>query len=193
MYKSASFGEIKHKNHLFDKYDDELENEKESNDDCLYVPEIDQITDKIYLGNYDAARMKEMLIMRGITHILVCGKNMEELYKDEFQYMVIPIIDDPNENISAHFPNCFEFIENSEKVFVHCQAGISRSVTMVIAYLMWKNKIDYRSSFKYVVTRRKVAFPNNGFIKQLKEFENEILKNKKYFIYKNFFILKIFN
>ena len=86
------------------------------------------------------------------------------------------IIEDfPNIDISKYFSEAFEFIEkaknNQSIVFVHCQMGKSRSVSIVIAYLMKYFKHSFASAFDFVRSRRKIAFPNIGFIKKLKEYE----------------------
>lgn len=43
-------------------------------------------------------------------------------------------------------------------------AGVSRSATIVIAYLMKKRKLSYDDAFKFVKTRRVIVWPNDGFI-----------------------------
>lgn len=182
MYKKSSYENLFFNSTLFgDKEDKENEAMFMTSIDYCFLPEIDQITDKIYLGNYDAARMKEMLKMRNITHIMAVGKSLEALYPDEFAYLVVPVMDRKNENIAFYFKQCFEFIDNAEKIYIHCQAGVSRSATVVIAYLMWKMKMKYRDAHKYVLTKRRIISPNEGFVKQLKKFENEVFENKKYF------------
>ena len=57
------------------------------------------------------------------------------------------------------------FIENAfknkrNKVLVHCAAGVSRSATIVISYLMKLKKWSYFDTKKYVLKRRKVISPN---------------------------------
>ena len=56
-------------------------------------------------------------------------------------------------------------------------AGISRSATIVIAYLMYMNKLNFEEAFQLVKTNRPIICPNNGFIKQLKKFEKDIKDN----------------
>ena len=41
------------------------------------------------------------------------------------------------------FKECIEFIENATKIYIHCMAGVSRSPTIVIAYLMWTQKMKF--------------------------------------------------
>ena len=55
-------------------------------------------------------------------------------------YKVIGILDMPYVNIMKYFPSAIQFIKDAIKsggtVFVHCFAGISRSSSCIIAYLM---------------------------------------------------------
>ena len=61
------------------------------------------------------------------------------------------------------------------KVFVHCVAGVSRSSTIVISYLMKINKWTFDKSLQFVQNKRPKIMPNNGFIQQLKEYQSKLL------------------
>lgn len=137
----------------------------------FFFPEIDQITEKIFLGNEDAQRDKEKLKKLGITHILVVGNGLEIFHPTDFEYKQFEVNDFPTENISKYFQEAFDFIEKSDKVFVHCAAGVSRSATIVIAYIMKKKKLDHESALAFVTSKRPVIYPNSGFIKQLSEYK----------------------
>ena len=70
-------------------------------------------------------------------------------------------------------------------------AGASRSATIVIAYLMWTQKMDYEKAFQFVKDKRYIVYPNFGFRKQLQQFE-KLLKENDYDIDKiNFKEIKI--
>lgn len=56
-------------------------------------------------------------------------------------------------------------------MLVHCQAGISRSATIVIAYCMWKEHLSADAATAVVAAARNVIWPNMGFKTQLQEFE----------------------
>ena len=55
-------------------------------------------------------------------------------------------------------------------VLVHCIAGVSRSVSMVLAYLIREHAMTYEQAYTLVKQRRKIIHPNDGFIDQLKKY-----------------------
>ena len=66
------------------------------------------------------------------------------IFADKFVYKIIPVLDVPSENIIPYFENACNFIDSVlktsyGKILVHCFAGMSRSPSFVIAYLMKKN------------------------------------------------------
>jgi len=46
---------------------------------------------------------------------------------------------------------------------VHCYAGVSRSATIVIAYLMAEMNMGFMDAFSFTKSKRFVVFPNFGF------------------------------
>lgn len=58
-------------------------------------------------------------------------------------------------------------------MLIHCHAGISRSATVCIAYLMYKNNLSLEKAFDHVRSRRGVISPNLNFMQQLQEFEKD--------------------
>lgn len=80
--------------------------------------------------------------------------------------MQIKINDFNGVDITKYFDETYEFIEENLKnsnVLVHCQAGISRSPTIIIAYLMKKNKMTFLEALNHVFALRNEINPNNGF------------------------------
>lgn len=137
--------------------------------------EINEITPKLYLGNNQGAKQKEALIQLGITHILVCGYYLHEYYPDDFTYKTVEIEDNVQENLLYHLLDCIDFINKATKVLVHCRAGISRSSSIVVGYLMLENKWAYIKARDFVMSKRDIINPNEKFEEQLFEFE-DILK-----------------
>ena len=133
------------------------------------------IKNKLFLGNYYSATQKEELKKRGVTHILMVGYLLHEFFPDDFEYGNIEIEDDERENIFRYFYTCINFIEESKICFVHCQAGVSRSASIVIAYVMYNLKLKYEDALKYVRDKREYIYPNNGFRLQLKDLEKVLI------------------
>ncbi len=99
--------------------------------------------------------------------------------ENTFEHKKVNICDAPDYNIIQYFKECLEFIGCNKKVFVHCSAGASRSPTIVIAYLIWRNKMTLNDAFNLVKEKRPIIQPNPGFLQQLKQFEI-LLKDKEY-------------
>lgn len=62
-------------------------------------------------------------------------------------------------------------IKNNKNILVHCHAGLSRSATIVCAYLIRKNGWSCEEAVSFVKKKRNRIRPNEGFIKMLKDYE----------------------
>lgn len=131
----------------------------------------DKITDNIYLSDYASSLNKNKLKDEGITHILTLVIGVNEIYPEDFKYKIIELMDCKTENISQYFDECIKFIDecinNNGKILIHCSQGISRSPTIVIAYLINKYAKNYSDIYQYIKEKRKIVEPNEGFKKQL--------------------------
>ena len=55
-------------------------------------------------------------------------------------------------------------------------AGISRSTSCVIAYLMKERGFEFWNALNFVRSRRSIICPNMGFMRQLQEYEKTLPK-----------------
>ena len=103
---------------------------------------------------------------------------MEQKFADTFRYKVVELSDAVESDIQKHFRECIQFLEEEftadRTVYVHCAAGVSRSASVVISYFMWKNKMTLVEAVAAVKEKRPCIKPNNGFMIQLANFENEL-------------------
>ena len=158
------------------------------------LSDINQITDTLYLGNMESAfnikKLKGLGIRKVLTVMSAFGNHYPE---NTFIHKKIEIDDDYESNIIQYFKECLLFIDGYDKVFVHCAAGMSRSATIVIAYIMWKKKLFLNEAIKFVKNKRPIIQPNLNFMKQLEIFQDLLIK-KDYDINKiNFKKIKINN
>ncbi|KAK9060577.1 hypothetical protein SSX86_021283 [Deinandra increscens subsp. villosa] len=139
-----------------------------------------QIEEGLYLGSVGAANNKTLLKSLNITHILTVSGSIPPSYPNDFTYKVVAVHDKSDVNIAQFFDDCFDFINEAKKtggVLVHCLAGVSRSVTIVVAYLMKKHGMSSSEALKLAKSKRRVAAPNSGFMLQLKGYEKTASKD----------------
>jgi protein-tyrosine phosphatase len=132
---------------------------------------IDKITDNIYLGDFRAADDSEILKINGITHVINCAKDMPEVFPEHFKYLSLHLRDIVGEDLTEAISLSLEFIRNAERVFIHCKQGVSRSASIVIAYLIKYKKMSYDSALSLLQMIRFCVNPNPGFEIQLRKFE----------------------
>jgi protein-tyrosine phosphatase len=144
---------------------------------------IDKIIDGLYLSGDDVATNRQILISNKITHILNVTTNVPNKFESEIIYKRLHLYDLPTQIID--FNASFEFIDNAlnnsdekNNILVHCNQGKSRSVAIVIAYLLQKSIFKtFSHALDYVKEKRPRALPNHGFIQQLNELEEKIFNN----------------
>ena len=157
-----------------------MNNENNGNLKVIKEMPLSQVTENLYLGNIKDAQSAAKLKSLGITKVLsIINESQLLKYSDNIEHKLINVADIPRQNIIQYFGECLMFIDdNNKKVLVHCYAGVSRSATIVIAYIMWKNQLDYAEASKYLERIRPIIFPNYGFVRQLEIFDKLLKKNK---------------
>lgn len=137
---------------------------------------MNQIEEGLFLGNVDSAENAELIRSNNITKIVSI---LESFYLSNVfegvEYHRIAIQDSITSNILKHLPNAIRFISDAQKnghnVLVHCAAGISRSSSVVIAYLMVKYNKSYMEIREFVNQKRRGICPNSGFERQLQSID----------------------
>ncbi|KAL3507979.1 hypothetical protein ACH5RR_033361 [Cinchona calisaya] len=137
-----------------------------------------KIEEGLYLGSLGAANNKTALKSLNVTHVLTVANSLPPAHPNDFVYKIVDIPDREDTNISQYFDDCFEFIDGANRkggaVLVHCFVGRSRSVTVVVAYLMKKHGMSVSQALEHVKSKRPVASPNSGFMLQLQNFEKTL-------------------
>ena len=134
----------------------------------------------MYLGSQVHAQSHETLKVLQITHILNATKGPATIFPG-IKYCRVCIEDSESEKISVFFQRAYEFIEQAfientqganNAVLVHCAKGVSRSPSIVVMFLMRSTGMGFDEAMAFVKRHRDFVEPNEGFIKELKEFEN---------------------
>ncbi|GFP88316.1 protein-tyrosine-phosphatase mkp1 [Phtheirospermum japonicum] len=146
---------------------------------AFFDKECSKILDHIYLGSDVIAKNRETLRLNKITHVLNCvGFSCAEYFKNELVYKTLWLQDCPSEDITSILYDVFDYFEDVRelggRVFVHCCHGVSRSTSLVIAYLMWKNGQNFDDAFEFVKKARGVTNPNVGFACQLLQCQKRV-------------------
>ncbi|KGL75909.1 Dual specificity protein phosphatase 13 isoform B, partial [Tinamus guttatus] len=151
---------------------------------------VDQVWPNLYLGDAWAARNKTALQSLNITHILNAAHgpysiNTGAKYYDDLQieYYGIEAFDDPSFDLSIFFYDAANFIGKAlntagGKVFVHCAMGVSRSASLVLAFLMIRENMTLVDALKTVGSHRNIC-PNSGFLSQLRDLDIKLNEERK--------------
>ncbi|XP_014204662.1 dual specificity protein phosphatase MPK-4 [Copidosoma floridanum] len=140
----------------------------------------DEVEPNLYLGNLTAATDLDWLKQTQISHILTVDscplprKIQDSLPHIKLKYM--QMTDMPREDLLTSFEDSNQFIQSAldsgGKVLVHCYFGVSRSATIVIAFVMKKYNFPFDKAFEAVKAKRRFVGPNPGFQAQLKLYED---------------------
>jgi len=143
--------------------------------------EIDKVIDELYVGNEAVSSKIDVLQRFKVTHILVAGYGLKQHFPESFVYKKLDLVDMPGYNIHQHFSECNSFIDSARShggcVLVHCFKGVSRSTTLVCAYLMHSQRLAAPQALQLVKEKHPVTDPNYGFVYQLNQYE-EVLKRE---------------
>mmetsp|Transcript_23295 Transcript_23295/g.52316 ORF Transcript_23295/g.52316 Transcript_23295/m.52316 type:complete len:185 (-) Transcript_23295:1242-1796(-) len=148
--------------------------------------EMQEIVPNLFLGPYGAAKDAEELRKRGITHILIVRSTLERRLDPKFpnliHYHIVEVPEGPTENLILYFTECNACIKNAiesgGKILVHCNAGLSRSAAVVVAYVMESLKMPFADAIQLVQSRRCCIHISEALHNQLREFET-IYQNRQ--------------
>lgn len=165
---------------------------------------MSQIIPGLYLGTLNNATNREFIIENNIDIIYsiitenemddsIKNNNIEKIvtnkciiqlrYNTPKMHNVVwkqyEVSDTNEEQIDTYFETIYSditaHIAEGKNVLVHCKEGISRSATIIAAFLMQRNKISRRDAIEFISKIRPNIDPNDGFMDQLKSLEYKIL------------------
>jgi hypothetical protein len=133
----------------------------------------------VFISDMDTAADSELLDSLAVTHIITLNHQIS--FPTRFEYYPINIDDAQCEDIYQYFDDTFEFIEQSQRAgsggyscLVHCAAGVSRSASIVLAYMMRKLHIPLDTAIEDLRKDRPCIAPNPGFLVQLRTYQSKL-------------------
>lgn len=136
----------------------------------------------LYLGpeiatEEDVQKLLDLGVKRILNVAIECGPDEKLHLQDRFdKYLQLPLRDCVDETgVLQGVRTACSFLDDarlhSSPTYVHCRAGKSRSVTVVLGYLIHANAWTFKTSYAYVSERRPGISPNLGFVSELYSFE----------------------
>ncbi|KAF9528366.1 hypothetical protein CPB83DRAFT_854486 [Crepidotus variabilis] len=134
---------------------------------------MNEVVSKLWIGDLKSAMNVRQLKENGIFSVFSAMRGRITIHETFVRHQ-IQLDDSEDEDILIHFLPAIHFIQaeldKGRGVLVHCQAGISRSATIVAAYLMYSRNLDRDSALKMIRQVRPFADPNANFYEQLELF-----------------------
>ncbi|KAM6104871.1 LOW QUALITY PROTEIN: uncharacterized protein FYW35_012307 [Pterocles gutturalis] len=145
---------------------------------------VDEVWPNLFLGDLVTAHNRFVLWKMGVTHVLNAAHGTayshggQDFYGATIDYYGVPAHDLPNFDISQFFFSAAQFIHNAlntpgAKILVHCAVGVSRSASLVLAYLMINHHLPLVEAIKTVKEHRWIS-PNRGFLKHLRNLDVQL-------------------
>ncbi|XP_038041330.2 dual specificity protein phosphatase 22-A-like isoform X1 [Anas platyrhynchos] len=161
---------------------------------------MSKVVTGLYLGNIRDSEDVASLRRHGVTHVLSVHTGAKPVLED-MSYLCISASDSSSQNLlrespgcppagcraaespaifgMQHFKECIKFIHECRLrgggCLVHCLAGVSRSTTVLVAYLMTVTELGWERCLAATRAVRSYASPNPGFQQQLRDYESTLL------------------
>ncbi|XP_057575073.1 dual specificity protein phosphatase 21 [Hippopotamus amphibius kiboko] len=136
---------------------------------------LSQITSSLYISNAVAANNKLMLSTNHITTVINASVEVNTTFFEDIQYVQVPVADVPTSRLCDFFDPIADHIHSVEmkqgRTLLHCAAGVSRSASLCLAYLMKYRSMSLLDAHTWTKSCRPIIRPNNGFWEQLINYE----------------------
>ncbi|KAH7714251.1 Protein C04F12.8 [Aphelenchoides avenae] len=137
--------------------------------------QISEINDHLYLSGAGVLR-PEKIKQKKIACVVNATTEEPNAYLPGVDYMKIRIEDNPYARLDHYFDMVADKIraDRGGKTLVHCMAGVSRSASLCIVYLIKYERMSLRQAYHYVKSARPIIRPNVGFWKQMVDYERKL-------------------
>ncbi|XP_078055732.1 dual specificity protein phosphatase 13A [Mustelus asterias] len=150
---------------------------------------VDEVWPNLYIGDLLIAHDKKQLKKMGITHVLNAAHSKwgsvgdQIFYGKKINYYGIAADDSPEFDLSKYFYTAAEQIHQTlntpgARLLVHCILGMSRSASLVLAYIMIYHNRCLLDAVNRLILYRPIS-PNRGFLQQLRQLDIKLNEEKK--------------
>ncbi|CAN7996434.1 unnamed protein product [Ixodes hexagonus] len=139
--------------------------------------QMGEVLPGLFVGSQDAAADLPLLQSRGVTHVVnAAGSSVPEIHGRSLSYLSLPLLDLPECVLSdTVIGTVGDFVDGALStggaVLIHCNAGVSRSSALAIAFLMTRRRVRFEVALSMVRAVRPAACPNEGFRRQLRDLD----------------------
>lgn len=143
--------------------------------------QVSRVCNNIWLGGSGSVHADQLQLVRPTLIINATVELPFATLPPHILQLRVPLRDTHNCSLRPHLHWVSDAIANHlhsspfARVLVHCAAGISRSASLIIAYLVKHERLSLATAYDHVHTARPIIRPNNHFFEQLIEFEREVL------------------
>ncbi|EMD35294.1 hypothetical protein CERSUDRAFT_116096 [Gelatoporia subvermispora B] len=134
---------------------------------------MDEVLPNLWIGDLPSALNTEKLRAHNIRSVVTAMRGRTSIH-ETFSKLQLNIDDTEDTDVLPHLVSAITFIQaeldKQWGVLVHCQAGMSRSATIVAAYLMYSQDLDVEGALEMIRKVRPSIQPNDGFLRQLEVF-----------------------
>lgn len=151
-----------------------IRNRRPRNETQRYGHGATLVSARLYLSDLSTVQAPGTLRYLGITHVVsALEADVSRSFDTSVVFMHVPIRDSLDTDIARWFDCVVNFIYGAlaanqrNRVLVHCFQGVSRSVTLVCAYLVATTTMRATETIEYVRSKRGIVAPNAAFRQQL--------------------------
>lgn len=146
---------------------------------------MSKVLPQLYIGSIKEISDKKWIDKHNISHVVNCAIELDNYFPDDVNYLNLHLRDAADQTLYHVFEPAYKFIYDAISkggtVMVHCYAGVSRSASIVIYFLMKSQKVGLQKALEQLKSVRPIINPNHGFMHQLlsvtPEYRNQMMMN----------------
>ncbi|TBU34142.1 protein-tyrosine phosphatase-like protein [Dichomitus squalens] len=145
-----------------------------------------EILPRLWLSGLYTAVDEEQLLAIGVTHVVSVIEQRPKYPPTlkKLKTLHIPVYDIETTDLLQHLDVTTAFIKSAlddkhNTVLVHCAMGISRSATVLAAYLIATTRMQPHEAIEFLQSKREIVCPNLSFRRQLDVYAARLHRSRK--------------